>query len=360
MIKNLLIVGTRPNYIKAFSLSNIFEKNNVNYKIVVINQHFNKNLSEIFIDDFFYKKKLIKLNFIAKSRNELAYKIYLKLSECINKHNPKNIFIFGDVDTSLHSAICAKNLKKKIIHIESGLRSFDNEMPEETNRIFIDKISDVKFYTEKSAFINLKKEKLVKNSFFVGNTMIDALKLIISKNQKKIINPFKSKDKKNIYITLHRPSNVDNKTRLIKILKFLKFLSKNYSIHFSIHPRTKLNIDKFKLNYLLKKINILKPTNYLNNINLMIFSDLIITDSGGMQEELAYLGCPFIALRKNTERPVALNNKNSFLCNKIDNTELSLKINMIISKKKQNKIKFWDGLSADRIFKILKKKINLI
>ena len=104
-----------------------------------------------------------------------------------------------------------------------------------------------------------------------------------------------------------------------------------------------------------------KDTNeYIDNINLMIFSDLIITDSVGMQEELAYLGCPFIVLRKNTERPVALNNNNSFLCNKIDNAELSLKINMIISKKRQNKIKFWDGLAADRIFKILRKKINLI
>jgi len=222
-----------------------------------------------------------------------------------------------------------------------------------------DHLSDIKFYTENSAKVNLKKENIFENSYFVGNVMIDNLVYFKPKAlKKKTYLKYNLEKKKYIYVSLHRPENVDNREKLNKILINIDKLSKSYKVIFPIHHRTKKSIGKFKLKKLIKNIIDINPQSYLDNLNLIINAKGVVTDSGGIQEETAFLNIPCAVLRKNTERPVTLKRINAQLINE-NNINNSLK--KLITRKSNLKIKYWDGKTSKRIinyFDILRKKKN--
>jgi UDP-N-acetylglucosamine 2-epimerase (non-hydrolysing) len=263
---------------------------------------------------------------------------------------PDLVIVYGDVNSTLAASLVCSKLQVKLAHVEAGLRSFDMSMPEEINRIITDRLSDIYLTTSTDANFNLLKEGVSnKKIYFVGNVMIDTLIKFLNKK------PVLKIDTPPYYAvaTLHRPSNVDDIKKLKLIMKSLMEISKNVPIFFSVHPRTKKHLLAILKN---KQSNIvlLDPLGYIEFLNLVKNSKMVITDSGGIQEETTFLGIPCLTLRKNTERPITVKLGTNMLIG--DDFKLLKKnvLNILNGKYKKGKIpKLWDGLTSKRIADIL-------
>jgi UDP-N-acetylglucosamine 2-epimerase (non-hydrolysing) len=342
------------------------------HKIVHTGQHYDKKMSDVFFNELELPRPNIYLGVGSKSHAEQTAQIMILLEKVILKEKPDLVLVYGDVNSSVAAGlVCSKIINEDgycvpLAHIESGLRSNDRTMPEEINRIITDNIAELLFVTEKSGYENLIKSGMKReNIFFCGNTMIDSIKDYLKKtNKSKILKNLCLSEKNYTLITLHRPSNVDNKNSLDKIIRIFKNINKinpNTDIVFPIHPRTIKMIDKFKLRKNLDKIKnliITEPLGYLDFLKLMKSSKYILTDSGGIQEESTYLRIPCLTLRENTERPITITEGTNVLCG-LDEKKIFKTIKEIESgKNKKGTIpKFWDGKSAERIVKIILSKI---
>lgn len=349
-MKIALIVGARPNFIKIAPIIKELKKNKFfEYKLIHTGQHYDKNMSAVFFEELNIPKPDLNLDVGSGSQSKQVAEIMIKLENFLLEYNPQYVLVVGDVNSTLAASIVASKLGIKLIHVESGLRSFDREMPEEINRIVIDQLSDILFVSEKSALKNLKKEGISKkNCFFVGNVMIDSLISIFPKLKKEIVT------EKYAVVTIHRPSNVDTEKDLKNVIDILTEISKNYKIIWPIHPRTKSNLDKFNLIKNINNFDLKEPASYIEFMNLIYNSSLVITDSGGIQEETSYLNVPCITLRENTERPVTVIDGTNFLTgpNK-ENVFLAINKIKLGQYNKNVKIKYWDGKTAKRIVKTL-------
>ena len=258
----------------------------------------------------------------------------------------------GDVNSTMACSIVGKKLHIKVAHIEAGLRSYDNEMPEEINRLVTDAISDYFFVTEESGVNNLLKEGHDKNKiFFVGNLMIDSLHYGLKKIKTKKLYD----DSKYGLVTLHRPSNVDQIDTLKEIMDALSEISEDMKLFFSIHPRTKKKIQKYKIE-LNKNITILEPLSYLNFLHIMRDSKAIFTDSGGIQEESTVLKIPCYTIRENTERPITVSQgTNRLVGTNKKNIVKIFKKNKVSIKSRYKLPHLWDGNTSKRILEILSK-----
>ncbi|GAH54827.1 unnamed protein product, partial [marine sediment metagenome] len=264
----------------------------------------------VFFDDLGIPEPDVHLNVGSASHAVQTANIMIEFERELIKEEPSLVVVVGDVNSTIACALVAKKLHVKVAHIEAGLRSFDMKMPEEINRLLTDQISDFLFTTEKSAALNLKREGISADKiFFVGNVMIDTLITNLEKAKKlNLLDKYNLKKNDYALITLHRPSNVDTKENLEKMLNILNFLQKKVKIFFPIHPRTKKNLEKFDLEKNVKGLNIVlsNPIGYLEFLNLMTNSRLILTDSGGIQEEASYLKIPILTAREGTERPITV------------------------------------------------------
>jgi UDP-N-acetylglucosamine 2-epimerase (non-hydrolysing) len=286
--------------------------------------------------------------------------IMMKIEDLVkNKFCPDLMLVVGDVNSTLAGAIAANKLGIKLGHVESGLRSFDNTMPEEHNRIIADRLSDIFFVTEPSGLKNLRSEGVdEKKIHYVGNTMIDTLVKYEAQTEASPVLEKLNLEKQNyILTTLHRPATVDEEAGLKKLIELFKNLS--HKIVFPAHPRTLNNLKKFNLYEALsenKNIIITEPLDYFAFQKLVRHSKFILTDSGGIQEESTYLKIPCLTLRNNTERPVT--------CDIGTNTLVKFELPEIrnyISQIENNTYKkgaipdLWDGHATERIFEALKK-----
>lgn len=350
-----IIVGARPNFIKIYKLVKIFKKKKFFFRLVHTGQHYNKNMSDIFFKQLKIKKPDVNLKVKEKTHANQIGKIMMRYENLINKKKPNLVIVVGDINSTLACSIVASRNNIKLAHIEAGLRSNDKTMPEETNRILTDQLSDLLFVTSKNAKQNLLNEGIQgKKIFFVGNTMIDTLyefKSLIKKNkQNKKLN-FLKKNEKFIVVTIHRPENTDNKNNLKKILNILLDISKKYVVIFPAHPRIQKKINKNNF----KNVKFIDPLGYLDFLNLVQKSYLVLTDSGGITEEASVMNVPCITIRKNTERPETITHGTNLLCkpNKSNIWQNILKIEN--NKWKQFKgIPLWDGKTSNRIFNIIK------
>ena len=373
MKKIISVVGARPNFMK---MAPIFKellkyKGKINHLVVHTGQHFDVNMSDIFFKQLEIKKPDILLNITSKTPLGKISDIIKELEIVILKEKPDIVLVYGDVNSTLSAGIVCSRLtadgkKIKLAHIESGLRSFDNTMPEEINRIVTDSLSDYLFVTEPSGAVNLIKSGVNKNNiFYVGNTMIDSLRSnLLQADKSNILNELSVKNKSYFLLTLHRPSNVDNKNNFVKIINILiKIVNtfSDYNIVFPVHPRTikMMNRFKFKDNlYDIKNLILTDPLNYFDFMKLMKHAKLVMTDSGGIQEETTFMKIPCLTMRENTERPVTIDVGTNTLC-RLDSDIILNSINKIIKGKyKKGRIpKYWDGKSAEKIVNILLKKI---
>ncbi|MFK7833700.1 MAG: non-hydrolyzing UDP-N-acetylglucosamine 2-epimerase [Winogradskyella sp.] len=361
MKRILLVVGTRPNYIKITQFKKVAEKkfeNQFDIKIVHTGQHFDKAMADIFFEQLDIWPDFT-LNIPQKSANNQIGEIMIRLEDVINEFKPNLIIVPGDVNSTLAAAITANKMGIPLGHLESGLRSFDRTMPEEINRLLVDEITDYFFVTEQSGMDNLIKEGKHKNKiFFIGNTMIDTLVAFEADIQcQNHMSTYGLKKDGFILITIHRPSTVDDKHGLLRLYNLLKKLSTTDKIVFPMHPRTIKNIEKFDLKKEFESINNLikiGPLDYFGFQNLIHNAKIVITDSGGIQEETTFKQKPCLTLRPNTERPITLEVGS--------NTLLDFDISIILeyvgkiqsgNYKKGRVPKFWDGKSTERLLKIL-------
>lgn len=364
MKKIMSVVGARPNFMKIAPINIEFQKykDKVEHLICHTGQHYDANMSKVFFDELGLPTPDYYLGVGSGSHAIQTATIMMKFEEVLIKESPDLVIVVGDVNSTIACSLVAKKLNIKVAHIEAGLRSFDNSMPEEINRILTDAISDYLFVTEQSGLNNLKNEGVKDDKiFFVGNVMIDSLINNLNKiNQSKILDRFSLKRHQYILCTLHRPANVDNRVWLKEIIELLTKYGSQFKILFPVHPRTLSNIESYGIKSKISNHLILcEPIGYIDFISLVKNSTLVITDSGGIQEEATFLNIQCLTLRENTERPVTIEIGTNQLIgtdiNKIDKA-----VNKVLSGdiKKGKVPKYWDGKSAERICKILVEKLN--
>ena len=355
MIKLLLVVGARPNFMKIAPLIHELKLQDIiSYKLVHTGQHYDYKMSSAFFSDLDIPKPSYFLNVGSGSHAEQTAKIMIGFEKVCIDYKPNLVLVVGDVNSTLACSITAKKLNIDVAHIEAGLRSNDREMPEEINRIVTDSISDYFFVTEESGMKNLINEGIDQNNiFFLGNLMIDTL--YYGLDQIKSKNKFSNDDYG--VVTLHRPSNVDDKFILDELVEVLNEISKTLILHFPLHPRTKKAFDQFGLNNKINKsIHLIEPKSYLNFIHMVRDAKVIFTDSGGIQEEATVLKTPCYTFRNNTERPITvIQGTNRLVGNRKNKILKSFNQNKFTINKNYKLPKYWDGKSASRILEVINK-----
>ena len=294
---------------------------------------------------------------VRESRPGRSRKQSKKFDPVLVKESPDAILVVGDVNATVACALAASYRKIPVIHVEAGLRSFDWSMPEEINRVVTDRLSDLLFVTEPSGRKNLLNEGTpLEKIQFTGNVMVDTLlKHRESAAQtSRILNQLQLQPGDYAVMTLHRPSNVDQKNVFADILKAVHQISKQLKIVFTVHPRTRARIEEFGLEESVKSMILLEPQPYLDMVQLMSQSKLVLTDSGGIQEETTVLGVPCLTVRENTERPVTLDEGTNTLVGTSPEAITREAENIINTGGKQGRCpELWDGCAAERIVCIL-------
>ncbi len=362
MKKILVIVGTRPNFIKVTQFKKVALQHGHDLKIVHTGQHFDDKMANVFFKQFNLTPDYFLDTTQGLNREELIAEIAKNLENLIKTtFKPDLMVVVGDVNSTLAGANAAKNCGIKLAHLESGLRSYDETMPEEHNRILTDKVTDYFFVTEQSGYDNLIKEGHTKDSvFFVGNTMIDTMVAFNKEIEASpVLEDLKVNKKQFVLITMHRPATVDNAEGLGKLLEILKEVNKNYKIVFPVHPRTTKNMEYLGLKEEFESIEGLiftEPLDYFAFQKLIKYSKFILTDSGGIQEETTFLQVPCFTLRPNTERPITVTLGTNTLVPFEVKTILNYISQVEAGTYKKGQIPpMWDGKATERAFEAIKK-----
>lgn len=351
-MKIAIILGTRPEIIKLSPVIRECQTKNIDFFIIHSNQHYSPEMDKIFFDELKLPQPKYHLNVGSGLHGEMTAKILTGAEKILLSEKPDVVLVQGDTNTVLAGALATSKLEIAVGHIEAGLRSYDRSMPEETNRILTDHISDFLFVpTVTQQEILLKEGIEIKKIHLVGNTIVDSVfqNLKIAESNK---NYSHYKSEKYFLLTMHRPSNVDSKENLSSLLDSLVIVSKNYGcpIYFPIHPRTQKQIDTFGLRIDNKYIQIQEPVGYLEMLIMEKYAGLILTDSGGIQEEACILKVPCVTLRDNTERPETLKVGSNLLAS--PSTLLSQTKKMLVSTKIWSN-PFGDGTSSQKIINII-------
>ena len=332
------------------------------FKILLVHtgQHYDENMSKLFFEDLNIPKPDVNLEVGSGSQAFQTAEIMKRFESVVLDFRPDYILVVGDVNSTIACGLVAVKLGVKLIHVEAGLRSFDRTMPEEINRILTDSVSDLLFVTEQSGIDNLKREGIDSGKVhFVGNVMIDTLLANEEKAQKSdVLKRLGISAGEYAVITLHRPSNVDDMEKLGEIISAFEEIQKEMKLVFPVHPRTKNNIKGSGLEERVKTMSnllLIEPVGYLDFSCLMSNSALVMTDSGGIQEETTILGVPCMTLRKSTERPVTVEVGTNRLVRVSagDILENYHEIRNECGKKSYGIPKLWDGKAAERIAAII-------
>ncbi len=305
-MRTAVVLGTRPEIIKMSPVIRELERKNADYYILHTGQHYSYNLDAIFFQQLKLREPKYNLEVGSGSHGEQTAKILTGIEKVLQQEHTDIILVEGDTNSVLAGALAAAKLHIKIGHVEAGLRSYDHNMPEEINRILVDHCSDYLFApTEKAQLILLGEGISQEKIFVTGNTIVDAVhqNRDLAHHQNDILYKLNIQAKKYLLITLHRAENVDDKERLVSIINGLNSISAAFRIPaiYPIHPHTRKRMNEFGIDS--HKLTLVEPLDYLSFINLEDNAKLILTDSGGVQEEACILGVPCVTLRDNTERP---------------------------------------------------------
>jgi UDP-N-acetylglucosamine 2-epimerase (non-hydrolysing) len=387
-MKILMVVGARPNFMKAAPIIRAIRKHNdrgkgpeIHQLLVHTGQHYDAIMSDRFFADLGLPEPDMHLAVGSGSHGEQTAEILKKFESVLSQESPDIVIVVGDVNSTLACALAAAKLaaaphktRPLIAHVEAGLRSFDREMPEEINRVLTDHLADLLFVTEKAGLSNLRREGISPEKlFFVGNTMIDSLLTFKEQAQKSAVlddlglrtgqsrNGNRGSAKTYALLTLHRPSNVDDRASFREVLEGLSNLTCQTEIIFPVHPRTRRRIEEFGFeryfrsaaNEPRKGIRLIDPLGYLDFVCVMKNARLVLTDSGGIQEESTCLGVPCVTIRENTERPVTVKHGTNVVAG-----TSAAGIRKAIARQMARKVKpcvpeKWDGRAAERIVRVL-------
>ena len=355
----ILVVGARPNFMKIAPLYAELKHRGINQLLLHTGQHYDENMSKVFFEDLGMPEPDIYLGVGSSSHAVQTAKVMMEFEVICIKHDPCLVVVVGDVNSTLACTLVARKLNIKTAHIEAGLRSGDMEMPEEVNRIVTDAIADILLTPSPDGDANLLAEGRDPNDiFFVGNIMIDSLFNNLERTKDSEIH-----DRMGLVrgeyavLTLHRPSNVDSKTVFAGIIDALEIIGEKISLVFPMHPRTLKQAKEFGLMKRIEgitNIKIMGPIGYLDFIALTSNSRLVLTDSGGLQEETTALRIPCITLRENTERPITVSEGTNHIVGSTPSRIVEASDEVL--KRDYSKCSIpdkWDGRTAIRIADII-------
>lgn len=333
------------------------KRENIPFAVVHTCQHYDYEMSRTFFEDLELPEPDHYLDAGSGSHAEQTARIMVRFEKICTRHNPSLIVVVGDVNSTLACSITGKKAQIPVAHVEAGLRSYDLTMPEEINRIVTDSLTDYFFVTETAAIENLKKEGKPDNKiFFVGHVMIDNLFYQLERLNTISFETAKLKKQlgQYLFLTLHRPSNVDDYKTLKKILDGLNEIAESIAFVFPIHPRTKERLEEFNLK-MSDNIKTLKPLSFSESLYLWKDAAAVLTDSGGLQEETTALGVPCLTLRNNTERPITIEIGTNTLVSTDTEKMKKLLSDILNNQYKKGQIpEKWDGHAAKRIVQIIK------
>jgi len=355
----LNIVGARPNLVKIAPLLREMRRHpEIEAILVHTGQHYDEKLSDVFFRQMGIPEPDVNLEVGSGSHAWQTAEILRKIEPVLIERKPDCVLVVGDVNSTVAASLAAAKLGIPIVHVEAGLRSFDRSMPEEINRIVTDALSDFLFVTEEDAIENLIREgKRREQIHFVGNVMIDALKQFLPIAQKsKIAGELglaSGTDQPYALLTLHRPSNVDSAETLAGLLEAIAEIGSEIPVIFPVHPRTQERLHSARPDS-LNRIRFVAPLGYLDFLCLMSRARLVLTDSGGIQEETTALGVPCLTLRENTERPVTVTEGTNELVGQDPAKIVQAARAILNGQTKKGRIpRYWDGRASERIIEIL-------
>lgn len=357
-----LVAGARPNFMKIAPILRALDHRSdvFDWRLVHTGQHYDRDMSEVFFEELGIPQPHFHLDCGGGSHAEQTAKIMVRYEEVLKQERPSLVLVVGDVNSTLACSIVAKKLNIQVAHVEAGLRSNDMSMPEEINRVVTDSITDWFFVTEPSGVQNLIREGHVADQiFFVGHVMIDNLFYQVERLSSEYpTSGLKSKLQNYGVVTLHRPSNVDTPETLRPILEALAHISWKLPLVFTVHPRTAQNMARFGIE-LPERIERLPPLPYMEFLNLWKDATVILTDSGGIQEESTALGIPCITLRENTERPVTISEGTNILVGN-DYVRIMAAFSSVMrgERRTDRRPAKWDGRAAERIVAVLADKFG--
>ena len=359
MLRILCVCGARPNFIKIAPVVDALRRvEGVALVIVHTGQHYDERMSGQFFGELNIPQPDVNLKVGSCSHAAQTAEIMKRFEPVCLEHKPDWVVVVADVNSTIAAALVAVKLGIKVAHIEAGLRSFDRTMPEEINRILTDSISDLLFVTEPSGVANLKRAVVDANRIhLVGNVMIDTLRRSKSRaDASTILSTLGVEKGKYALTTLHRPANVDNAERLSSILRALEEISRDMPVIFPMHPRSRSSIDATGLSEQvasIENLHTIEPLGYLDFLNLMSNAAVVLTDSGGIQEETTILGVPCLTLRDNTERPITIDQGTNRLTGSGTDAIVSAYRAVRDTRPKGTVPELWDGHAAERIVDIL-------
>ena len=350
-VKVFHIVGARPNFMKvAPVLSALKAHQHVTQTLVHTGQHYDANMSDVFFEQLEIPAPDVNLAVGSGSHARQTAEIMMRFEPVVLDAKPDLVLVYGDVNSTVATALVCAKLGVRVGHVEAGLRSFDRTMPEEINRLLTDQLSDVLFTPSEDGDSNLQKEGIPAEKIFrVGNVMIDSLlKLLpVARQQQRNGLP-----ERYAVVTLHRPANVDDSTTLKSILQSLVDVNRDLAVVFPAHPRTRQRIAEFGLK--ADQLRVIDPLPYVDFLGLQSRAQVVITDSGGIQEEATYLGVPCLTLRENTERPITVSLGTNVLVGR-DPEKLRAELARVLAgKQKKGTIPpLWDGRAGERIAQVI-------
>lgn len=357
------VVGARPNYMKMAPIVRAFSYHSPMLPALLVHtgQHYDVEMNDRLFADLKMPKPDINLEVGSSSHAVQTAEVMRRFEPVVDEHRPSCVLVVGDVNSTLACALVAAKKGIPVVHVEAGLRSFDRTMPEEINRVLTDQISDLLYTTERNAHGNLAREGIAESRVhFVGNVMIDSLLA----NVESAVSPERTLEKAGIeskfakaregygVVTLHRPSNVDQADTLEPLLRVLRQVSEQVPLIFALHPRTRRNVEQFGLQSLLagRRIALLPPQGYLEMLGLIANSAVVLTDSGGIQEETTALSVPCLTLRENTERPITVEQGTNTIVGRSGEAILKSVAEVLSGGgKRGRRPELWDGKAAERI-----------
>jgi UDP-N-acetylglucosamine 2-epimerase (non-hydrolysing) len=349
----LHVVGARPNLMKvAPVLSALKQYSKIKQSLIHTGQHYDTNMSDVFFEQLAIPAPDVNLGVGSGSHARQTAEIMTRFEPVVVQRKPDLVLVYGDVNSTVATALVCSKLLIQVGHVEAGLRSFDRAMPEEINRLLTDQLADLLFTPSEDGNKNLEREGIPTNKVHnVGNVMIDSLVrlLPVAINQK-----LNGLPKRYVLVTLHRPANVDDDHALKVILGYLLELNSELKVVFPVHPRTRRRIADFGID--VSQLDLREPLPYIEFLALQRRATAVVTDSGGIQEETTYLKVPCLTLRNNTERPVTVTMGTNILVGQ-DGTMLRAELTKILQgKQKQGTVPpLWDGHAGERIAEILSK-----
>lgn len=352
----LHIVGARPNFMKAAPVVRALQqRSNVRQTLVHTGQHYDANMSGVFFEQLGIPKPDVNLEVGSGSHAEQTAAVMSRFEPVLLERKPDIVLVYGDVNSTVATALVCAKLMVRVGHVEAGLRSFDRTMPEEINRLLTDQLSDILFTPSEDGDRNLLREGIASDKIFrVGNVMIDSLVRLLPVAERCSRNGLPDRY---ALVTLHRPSNVDNNCVLKNILESLLDINAQLEVVFPVHPRTRQRISEFGLD--ATKLHLLEPAPYIEFLALQKRATVVITDSGGIQEETTYLKVPCLTLRENTERPVTVEVGTNVLVGQ-DTVKLRSELATILEgRAKLGQVpSLWDGCASKRIADVLEATVR--